>query len=63
MSSAHKEQFNKVLNIARSEKGYFSTNPKDLNKPELIKNTNIYVETHLAHSGYFVTRYYNFFWI
>lgn len=48
MLSAHKEQFDKVLNLAGRKRPYFTRNPNELRKPERINNTEIYVETHLS---------------
>jgi hypothetical protein len=47
MLSAHREQFNKVLNLVGRKRPYFTRNPNELRIPERVDNTNIYVETHL----------------
>ncbi len=47
MLSAHKDQFEKVLNLAGRKRPYFTKNRNELRKPEKIGNTDIYVETHL----------------
>ncbi len=47
MLSAHREQFDKVLNLVGRKRPYFTRNPNELRHPERINNTDIYVETHL----------------
>ena len=48
MLSAHREQFNKVLNLVGRKRPYFTRNPNELRSPEKIDNTEIYVETYLS---------------
>ncbi|MEM5948602.1 restriction endonuclease subunit R [Spirochaetia bacterium 38H-sp] len=48
MLSAHKEQFNIVLNLAGQKRPYFTRNPNELRNPEKIDNTDIYIETNLS---------------
>ncbi len=48
MLSAHREQFDKVLNLVGRKRPYFTRNPNELRIPERINNTDIYVETHLS---------------
>jgi len=47
MLSAHREQFNKVLNLRGRKRPYFTRNSNELRVPERINNTDIYVETNL----------------
>lgn len=48
MLSAHRTQFDKVLNLAGRKRPYFTRNPNELRNPERINNTDIYVETNLS---------------
>lgn len=48
MLSAHREQFDKVLNLKGRKKPYFTRNPNELRIPEKINNTEIYIEIHLS---------------
>lgn len=48
MLSAHREQFDKVLNLVGRKRPYFTRNPNELRDPERINNTDIYVETNLS---------------
>jgi len=46
--SAHREQFDKVLNLVGRKRPYFTRNPNELRNPKRIDNTGIYVETNLS---------------
>ena len=48
MLSAHREQFDKVLNLVGRKRPYFTRNPNELRSPERINSTEIYVETNLS---------------
>lgn len=48
MLSAHREQFDKVLNLVGRKRPYFTRNPNELRSPERVNNTNIYIETNLS---------------
>jgi len=48
MLSAHREQFDRVLNLVGRKRPYFTRNPNELRNPERINNTDIYVETNLS---------------
>ena len=48
MLSAHREQFDKVLNLVGRKRPYFTRNPNELRNPERIIDTDIYVETNLS---------------
>jgi len=48
MLSAHREQFDKVLNLVGRKRPYFTRNPNELRNPNRIDNTEIYVETNLS---------------
>ncbi len=48
MLSNHREQFDKVLNLAGRKRPYFTRNPNEIRGPNRIKNTDIYVETDLG---------------
>ena len=48
MLSAHREQFDKVLNLVGRKRPYFTRNPNALRSPERVDNTEIYVETNLS---------------
>lgn len=48
MLSAHREQFDKVINLVGRQRPYFTRNPNELRNPERINNTDIYVETKLS---------------
>ncbi|MBT1248695.1 restriction endonuclease subunit R [Thermosipho sp. 1244] len=48
MLSAHRTQFDKVLNLRGRKRPYFTKNPNELRIPERINNTQIYVETNLS---------------
>jgi len=48
MLSAHRKQFDKVLNLRGRKRPYFTRNPNELRAPEKIDNTDIYIETHLS---------------
>ena len=48
MLSAHREQFDKVLNLVGRKRPYFTRNPHKLRSPERLNNSDIYVETNLS---------------
>ena len=48
MLSAHREQFDRVLNLKGRKRPYFTRNPNELRSPERIDSTEIYVETNLS---------------
>lgn len=48
MLSTHREQFDKVLNLAGRRRPYFTRKPNELRAPERVNNTDIYVETNLS---------------
>jgi len=47
----HRNQFEKVLNLAGRKRPYFTKNPYELRSPEKINGINIYVETNLNASS------------
>ena len=48
MLSAHRDQFDRVLNLVGRKRPYFTRNRNELRNPERINNTAIYVETNLS---------------
>ena len=48
MLSAHRDQFDKILNLVGRKRPYFTRNPNELRNPERVDNTDIYVETNLS---------------
>ena len=48
MLSSHRENFDKVLNLAGRKRPYFTKNPNELRSPERISGTDIFVETNLS---------------
>lgn len=48
MLSAHKKQFDRIVNLVGRKRPYFTRNPNELRNPERIDNTETYVETNLS---------------
>ncbi len=48
VSEVHAKDFNKVLSLEGRKRPYFTMNANELRKPEKLRETNIYVETHLS---------------
>jgi len=47
-NSTHKDEFDKLLNLAGRKRPYFSRNANELRAPQEINKTNVFVETNLS---------------
>jgi len=47
-NAAHRNDFDKTLNIVGRKRPYFTRNANELRAPQKVNNTNIYVETNLS---------------
>ncbi|MCX5716785.1 MAG: restriction endonuclease subunit R [Nitrospirae bacterium] len=48
ISAAHRNEFEKTLNIVGRKRPYFTLSANELRAPQKINNTNIYIETNLS---------------
>jgi len=48
MLSAHRDRFEKVLNLVGRKRPYFTKDPNKLRIPQKINDTDIYVEINLS---------------
>lgn len=51
MSSMHRSNFERILNLQGKKRPYFTKNSNELRAPEKIKGTDIFVETNLSANG------------